>query len=167
MRQKLVRIQISHQELLRKMLIFSQIFFIPVLIVWFISLNFQQSLNWQISLLSLKRVTEILRKTIDQSAYFQTSQKSLNDACFVKFPVLWIPIYQSNNVGLEKVTAHSIACWWCQKNGKAQYMRGNVLEHYRQIYLRHSTVFPTNCWWLRLAGTKTYSKLPIKQKTKE
>ena len=32
--------------------------------------------------LSLKRVTEILRKTIDQSSYFQTSQKSLNDACF-------------------------------------------------------------------------------------
>ena len=111
MRQKLVRIQISHQELLRKMLIFSQIFFIPVLIIRFISLNFHQSLiKYQISLLPLKRVTEILRKTIDQSAYFQTSQKSLNDACFVKFPVLWIPIYQSNNVDLEKVTAHSIAC---------------------------------------------------------
>ena len=93
------------------MLIFSQIFFIPVLIFQFISLNFQQSLNWQISLLSLRWVTEILRKTIDQLAYFQTSQKSLNDACFVKFPVLWIPIYQSNDVGLEKVTAHSIAYW--------------------------------------------------------
>ena len=93
------------------MLIFSQIFFIPVLIFQFISLNFQQSLNWQISLLSLRWVTEILRKTIDQLAYFQTSQKSLNDAYFVKFPVLWIPIYQSNDVGLEKVTAHSIAYW--------------------------------------------------------
>ena len=111
MRQKFVTIQLSHHELLRKMLIFSQIFFIPVLIIQFISLNFHQPLNWQISLLSLKRVTEILRKTTDQSAYFQTSQISLNDTCFVKFPVLWIPIYQSNNVGLEKVTAHSIACW--------------------------------------------------------
>ena len=103
MRQKLVRIQMSHQELLRKMLIFSQIFFIPVLIIRFISLNFHQSLNWQISLLSLKRVSEILRKTIDQSAYLQTSRKSLNDACFFKSPVLWIPIYQSNNVGLGRL----------------------------------------------------------------
>ena len=111
MHQKLDRIQISHEELLRKMLIFSQIFFIPVLIIQFISLNFHQSLNSQISLLSLKRVTEILRKTIDQSAYFQTSQKSLNDACFVKSPALRIPVYQNNNVDLGKVTAHSIACW--------------------------------------------------------
>ena len=83
-----------------------------VLITQFISLNFHQSLNWQISLLPLKRVTEILRKTIDKSEYFQTSQKSLNDACFVIFPVLWIPTtYQSNNVALEKVTTHSIVCW--------------------------------------------------------
>ena len=82
------------------MLILSQIFFIPVLMIQFTSLNFHQSLNWHISLLSIKRVTEILRKTIDDSGYFQTSQKSLNDACFVKFP-----IYQSNNVGSEKVTA--------------------------------------------------------------
>ena len=62
-----------------------------------------QTLNWQISLLSLKRVSEILRKTIDQSAYLQTSRKSLNDACFFKSPVLWIPIYQSNNVGLGRL----------------------------------------------------------------
>ena len=110
MRQKLVRIQISHQELLKKMLIFSQIFFIPILIIRFISLDFHNSLNCQISHLSLKTVTEILRKAIDQSAYFQTSQKSLNGAYFAKFPVLWIPICQSNNVDLEKVTAHSTAC---------------------------------------------------------
>ena len=30
---------------------------------------------------------------------------------FVKFPDLWIPIYQNNNVGLEKVAAHSITYW--------------------------------------------------------
>ena len=108
---KAFRIQISHDELLRKMLIFSQIFFIPVLIIWLIGLNFFQFLNWQVSLLYLKRVTEILRKTIDQSAYFQTSLKYLSHACFIKFPVLWIAIYQSNKVGLEKVIAHSIACW--------------------------------------------------------
>ena len=41
-------------ELLRKMLTFSQIFFIPVLIIQFISPNFHQSLNSQMSLLSLK-----------------------------------------------------------------------------------------------------------------
>ena len=69
--QKLVRIRISHQEFLRNMLIFSRIFFFPVLIIPFISLNCHRSLNWQISLLSLKRVTEILRKTIDQSPYFR------------------------------------------------------------------------------------------------
>ena len=47
MRQKLVRIQMSHQESSKKMLIFSQIFFIPVLIIPYISLNFPQSLNSQ------------------------------------------------------------------------------------------------------------------------
>ena len=100
MHQKLIRIQISHEELLMKMLIFLQIFFITILMIRFISQNIHQSLNWQISLLSLKRVTEVLRKTIDQSAYFQTSEKSVKDTCYVKFPVLWIFVYQSNNVGL-------------------------------------------------------------------
>ena len=52
--------------------------------------------------LSLKRMTKILRKTVDQSAYFQTSQKPFNDAYFIKFPMLWISIYQSKNVYLEK-----------------------------------------------------------------
>ena len=83
-------IQIYHQEILKRIVILLQIFFIPVLIIQFLSLNFHQSLNWPISLLSLKRVAEILGKIIDQSAYFQASQKSLNDACFVKIPVLWI-----------------------------------------------------------------------------
>ena len=74
--------------------------------------EFSSVLKWaNISLLSLKRVTEIIRKTIDQSAYFQTSQKSLKDACFVKFPVLSIPLHQNNNMGFEKVTAHSTDCW--------------------------------------------------------
>lgn len=96
------------------MLISSQIFFIPVLVIeFFFSLNFRLSLTWQVSFLSLKRVTVILRKTIDQSPFVHTSQKSLNDACFNKFPVLWIPVYQSNSVDLEKVTAHSIAYWLC------------------------------------------------------
>ena len=70
------------------------------------------------SVLKLANITPAFKKgdrnskeNYRQSAYFQTSQKSLNDACLVKFPVLWIPIYQSNTVGLEKVTAHSTACW--------------------------------------------------------
>ena len=61
------------------------------------------------SILQLENITPVL--TTDQSTYFQTSQKSLKDPFFVKFSVLWIPIYQSNNMGLEKVTVHSIACW--------------------------------------------------------
>ena len=57
---------------IRKNADISQILFIPVLIIRFISLfqsvYFHQSLKWEISLLSLKMVTEILKKTIDQSA---------------------------------------------------------------------------------------------------
>ena len=102
MRQKLVRIQISHQELLKKMLIFSQIFFIPILIIRFISLDFHNSLNCQISHLSLKTVTEILRKAIDQSAYFQTSQKSLNGAYFVKFPRFMDSYLSKQQCGFRK-----------------------------------------------------------------
>ena len=49
MHQKLARIQISHQELLRKMLIFSQIFFILVLKIQFIKLNFHQFLILKIA----------------------------------------------------------------------------------------------------------------------
>ena len=49
MHQKLARIQISHQELLRKMLIFSQIFFILVLKIQFINLNFHQFLILKIA----------------------------------------------------------------------------------------------------------------------
>ena len=44
-----------------------------------------------------------------QSAYLQIPRKSLDDACFVKLLVLWIPILQNNHVGLKKVTAHSTA----------------------------------------------------------
>ena len=55
---------------------------------------------------------------MDQSAYFQTSQKPSNDPFSIKFTVLWISIQQGNNAGLEKVAANSIACWGCQRNGK-------------------------------------------------
>ena len=82
MHQKLARIQISHQELLRRVLIFSQIFFISTFTIRFFILNFHLFLNWQILDLSLRMVTQILRKITYQSAYFQTSQTSLNDAFF-------------------------------------------------------------------------------------
>ena len=55
MHPKLVWIQISHQYLLRKMLIFSQIFFIPVLIIQFISLNFHHLLKLANILLVFKK----------------------------------------------------------------------------------------------------------------
>ena len=109
MRQKLVRIQISHQELLRKMLYFHK----------YSTSSFNNSI-YQSEFQSIfklanitsvfKKVTQILIKIIDQSAY---SQKSLKDGCNIKFPSSWIPICQSNNVGLEKVTVHSIACSQC------------------------------------------------------
>ena len=130
MRQKLVRIQISHQELLRKMLIFSQIFFIPVLIIRFISLNFHQSLNWQISLLSLKRVTEILRKTIDQSAYFETSQKSLNDACFVKFSSFMDSCLSKQQCGFRKGYSPQYCLLVMLEKWKNAVDKENDLEHY-------------------------------------
>ena len=81
MRQKLVRIQISHQELLNKMLIFSDILHSS-----FNDSIYQSEFPSILKLANitpvLKRVTEILRKTIEQSAYFQTSQKSLKNGCF-------------------------------------------------------------------------------------
>ena len=112
MHQKLARIQISHhQESLRKILIFSQIFFISVLIIQFIC-EFP-------SILKLTDITPVVKKGDRNfkenyrpvSILPNISQKSLNNACFVKSPVVWVPIYKNNNVGLEKVAAHSIACW--------------------------------------------------------
>ena len=37
---------------------------------------------------------------------------TLNHLAKLVYGFLWIPIYQNNNVGLEKVTAQNIACWW-------------------------------------------------------
>ena len=75
MHQKFVRIQISHQELLKKMLII----FTDILHATFNNLNYQSEypsiLNWQISLMSLKEVTGVLRKTLDQSAAFKHPNK--------------------------------------------------------------------------------------------
>ena len=73
------------------------------------------------SILKLANITHVFKRGArssmeisfnqqDQSAYFQISQQALNDKCFVKFPVLWIPIYHNNNVDLEKATTHGIAC---------------------------------------------------------
>ena len=92
MHQKLARTPISRQELLRKMWIFSEIFFILAFIIQFISLNFHQTFKPANITRLPKRVTENLRKILDQPAYFQTSQKSLNNTCFVKIPVSRIPV---------------------------------------------------------------------------
>ena len=91
MHQKLARIPISRQELLRKMWIFSEIFILGF-IIQFISLNFHQTFKPANITRLPKRVTENLRKILDQPAYFQTSQKSLNNTCFVKIPVSRIPV---------------------------------------------------------------------------
>ena len=40
------------------------------------------------SILKLARITPVLKKGGRQSPYYQTSQKFLNNACFVKFPGL-------------------------------------------------------------------------------
>ena len=93
MHQKLARIQISHRELSTKMLI---------LLTDFLHTSFDD-LIYQAEFPSVPKLANItpvfkkddrnsLRKIIDQSAYFQTSQKPLNNACFVKFPTSWIPI---------------------------------------------------------------------------
>ena len=61
---------------------FSQIFFISAFTIKLTNSN--QSLSRQIPLLSLRRVSRTLRKVIDQSTYFQTSQ---NDGYFVKLSI--------------------------------------------------------------------------------
>ena len=63
---------------------FSQIFFISAFTIKLTNSNFHQSLSRQIPLLSLRRVSRTLRKVIDQSTYFQTSQ---NDGYFVKLSI--------------------------------------------------------------------------------
>ena len=55
------------------------------------------------TILELANITkEILRKTIDQSAYFETSQKSLNDACFVKFSSFMDSYLSKQQCGFRK-----------------------------------------------------------------
>lgn len=68
MHQEIVSIRISHQELLRKMLIFSQVFFFsqPEFLSVFKLAN--------IPLVFKKTENNSIEKTIDQSAYFETSK---------------------------------------------------------------------------------------------
>ena len=128
MRQKLVRIQISHQEILRKMLTFSQIFFISVLITRFISLNFHQSLNWQISLLSLKMVTEILRKTIDQ--ILSNTSKIFEQYMFVEISSFTDSYLSKQQCGFAKDYNPSYCLLVMLERWKDAVDKGNALEHY-------------------------------------
>ena len=117
------------------------------------------------TLLPLRKETEVLKRIINQSAHFQTSQKLLNEACFVKLSVLGIPILQSNNLGVRK--RYKIQCCllvmlekWKNAVDKGKYFGGSISE----------TLFLTNCYSkitslsFRFIGTKTYSRLPFKQK---
>ena len=114
-----------------------------ILIIQFISLNFHKSLNCQISLLPLRKETEVLKKIINQSAHFQTSQKLLNDACFVKLSVLGITILQSNNLGVRK--RYNIQCCllvmlekWKNAVDKRKHFGGSISD-------LSETLFLTNC----------------------
>ena len=62
MHQRFARNQIFHQESLRKISIFSQIFFTLALMIQYISLSLHQFLNRQISLLSLKKMIKVDRQ---------------------------------------------------------------------------------------------------------
>ena len=58
--------------------------------------------------LYLKKVAGTLRLTIDQLAYTRIYLKSLRDAFFVNYPILWNSFCENTNVIFAKVTAHNI-----------------------------------------------------------
>ena len=75
-------------------MIFSLIFFIPILITRFILIKSEFP-----SILKLANITPVFKKVDRNSkenyrpvSILSNISKSLNDACFVKFSVLWIPI---------------------------------------------------------------------------
>ena len=72
--------------------------------------NFPSSLKRQILRLYLKKVTEILRITTDQSAYFQICLIYLSDVFFANFTVLCFNSGQNTSADFAKVTIHRIAC---------------------------------------------------------
>ena len=72
--------------------------------------NFPSSLKRQILRLYLKKVTEILRITTDQSAYFQICLIYLSDVFFANFTVLCFNSGQNTSADFAKVTIHRIVC---------------------------------------------------------
>ena len=98
------------------------------------------------TILELANITkEILRKTIDKSAYFETSQKSLNDACFVKFSSFMDSYLSKQQCGFRKGYSPQYCLLVMLKKWKNAVNKGKCFGALLQIYLRHSTVFPTNC----------------------
>ena len=55
-------------------------------------------------------MTEILRITTDQLAYFQICLKHFSDVFFVNYTVLCLNSSQNNSVVFAKVTVRSIEC---------------------------------------------------------
>ena len=75
-------------------------------------------------------VTKTLRTTIYQLAYSRIYLRSLKDAFFVNYPILWIHFCQNPNVIFAKVTAHNIVYLLRLKNGNQQLIKEKHLVRY-------------------------------------
>ena len=58
--------------------------------------------------LYLEKVTKTLRITLDQLRYSRMYLKSLRDAYFINYPILWVNFYENTNVVFAKASAYKI-----------------------------------------------------------
>ena len=143
MRQKLVRIQISHQLLLRKMLVFLQIFH---------SFNNSIYRSEFPSNLKLANITPVFKKGDRnfKENYRPISILSIISKIFERYMLRQISSFMGSYLskhqfGFRKGYSPQYCLLVMLEKWKNAVDKENDLEHYWQIYLRHLIVFRTKC----------------------
>ena len=95
-------------------------------------------------------MTETLRITIDQLAYSRIYLKSLRDAFFINYPILWTSFCQNTNVVFAKVTTQYCLLAMLEK-WKPAVDKGKSFGALLTDRLMHLTVFHTNFMLVDLA----------------
>ena len=80
-----------------------------------------------------KKMTQMIKTTIDKSAYYLLCLSLLESVCMIKFTLTSIVFFLRPNAALEKATVLRIQLLQSLKNGDAIWIKVASAEHYLQI----------------------------------
>ena len=78
-------------------------------------------------------MTQMIKTTIDQSAYYLLCLSLSKSACMMKFTLTLIVFFLRPNAALEKATVLSIQLLQSLKTGEAIWIKVAYAAHYLQI----------------------------------